>query len=220
MRSERIRRLSILLGLLGLLGWFIFAFVVTERFKNVDAIKWQGWLILFAGLPTSFFLPFWVIRGIAWAVEGFSVAKRECPFCKEKVKENAIKCMHCKSELPPPPPKKWYQNRKRLLPIFLILFALGLFAMTFTSTESQVKNAVRRSLKDPASATFGRVTLVDDRHACVDINARNAYGGFVGNQQALVEKRYDSNNDWVLMTIVDWGHSECVKWAQERAARR
>lgn len=74
MRSEGIRRLSILLGLLGLLGWIIFAFVVTECFTDV---KLQGWFILFIGLPTSFFLPFWVVRGIAWVVEGFRSDKPE-----------------------------------------------------------------------------------------------------------------------------------------------
>ncbi len=71
MRTEGIRRLSILLGLLGLLGWIIFALVVTEFFKNANSIELQGWLILFAGLPTSFFFPFWIVRGIAWVVEGF-----------------------------------------------------------------------------------------------------------------------------------------------------
>lgn len=72
MRSEGMRRLSILLGLLGLLGWIIFALVVFDR---ANSIEWQGWLILIAGLPTSFFFPFWIVRGIAWVVEGFKSDK-------------------------------------------------------------------------------------------------------------------------------------------------
>lgn len=52
------------------------------------------------------------------------MANRACPFCKEKVKANAIICKHCKSELPPLPPKKWYQTWKGL---FLISFVLGIF---------------------------------------------------------------------------------------------
>jgi len=71
MRSEGMRRLSILLGLLGLLGWIIFALVVTECFSGFNLINWQEWIILLAGLPTSFLLPFWGVRGIAWVVEGF-----------------------------------------------------------------------------------------------------------------------------------------------------
>ena len=76
-RSEGVRRLSILLGFLGLLGWIIFALVATECFKDAESIKWQGWLILLAGTPASFFLPFWVVRGIAWVVEGFRSDKPE-----------------------------------------------------------------------------------------------------------------------------------------------
>jgi hypothetical protein len=56
------------------------------------------------------------------------MAKRECPFCKEKVQEKATICKHCKSELPPLPPKKWYQTWKGLL---LVLFILWVLAQVF-----------------------------------------------------------------------------------------
>ena len=56
------------------------------------------------------------------------MAKRICPFCKEKVKENATICKHCRSELPALPPKKWYQTWKGLL---LVLFLLGIIAQAF-----------------------------------------------------------------------------------------
>lgn len=62
------------------------------------------------------------------------MAKRECPFCKEKVKENALICMHCKSDLPPLPPKKWYQTWKGLL---LILFGLGIFSNAFNDQTAK-----------------------------------------------------------------------------------
>ena len=55
------------------------------------------------------------------------MAKRVCPFCKEKVKEDALICMHCRSELPPlppQPPKEWYQTWKGF---FIIMFVLGIF---------------------------------------------------------------------------------------------
>jgi len=66
MRSKGAHRLSILLGLFGLLGWVVFVLVVTECFKTASSIPWQGWSILIAGTPTSFFIPFWVTRAIAW----------------------------------------------------------------------------------------------------------------------------------------------------------
>lgn len=62
------------------------------------------------------------------------MAKRECPFCKEKVKENATICKHCKSELPPLPPKKWYQTWKGLL---LILAVLGIFGRAFDDRSAK-----------------------------------------------------------------------------------
>ncbi|PXF50650.1 MAG: hypothetical protein C4B57_11865 [Deltaproteobacteria bacterium] len=70
------------------------------------------------------------------------MAKRICPFCKEKVKENATICKHCGSKLPALPPKKWYQTWKGLL---LVLFLLGIIAQTFkeqpTSPPSQSSSA-------------------------------------------------------------------------------
>lgn len=55
------------------------------------------------------------------------MANRVCPFCKEKVNEQATICKHCRSELPPlppPPPKQWYQTWKGF---FIIMFVLGIF---------------------------------------------------------------------------------------------
>jgi hypothetical protein len=56
------------------------------------------------------------------------MATRKCPFCKEKVREDAMLCKHCKSELPPLPPKKWYQTWWGLL---LVLFGLMIIANVF-----------------------------------------------------------------------------------------
>ena len=56
------------------------------------------------------------------------MATRKCPFCKEKVREDAMLCKHCKSKLPPLPPKKWYQTWWGLL---LVLFGLMIIANVF-----------------------------------------------------------------------------------------
>jgi hypothetical protein len=94
-------------------------------------------------------------------IEGKNMAKRECPFCKENVKESAIICMHCKSELPQLPPKKWYQTWKGLL---LILFVLGIFVQAFddhsakstTSTLTKTTNSIatNSSNQEPAGKTI------------------------------------------------------------------
>ncbi|KFO66594.1 hypothetical protein ER57_16435 [Smithella sp. SCADC] len=62
------------------------------------------------------------------------MATRKCPFCKEKVKEDAMLCKHCKNELPPLPPKKWYQTWWGLL---LVLFGLMIIANAFGLKTNQ-----------------------------------------------------------------------------------
>lgn len=53
------------------------------------------------------------------------MAKRECPFCKEKVLEKATLCKHCRSALPPPPPKKWYRTPGGLILLVFALIVIG-----------------------------------------------------------------------------------------------
>ena len=52
--------------------------------------------------------------------------------------------------------------------------------------RKEVEVGVRRSLKDPDSARFGKfVATVDDKgkvHVCGYVNAKNSYGGFTGEK--------------------------------------
>jgi len=74
------------------------------------------------------------------------MAKRVCPFCKEKVKINATICKHCRSELPPLPPKKWY---KKWWSILFILFGLGILANIATQQQSQVTKPTSETEQKP-----------------------------------------------------------------------
>lgn len=88
------------------------------------------------------------------------MAKRECPFCKEKVQEKATICKHCKSELPPLPPKKWYQTWKGFI---LILFILLIFVRVFkvgpthqsTNTSVTSKDVTHQSPKADVAPSSG-----------------------------------------------------------------
>jgi len=62
------------------------------------------------------------------------MAKRICPYCKEKVKSDAVICKHCKSNLPPLPPKKWYQTWGGFL---LIIFILAIFVRIFNDSAEK-----------------------------------------------------------------------------------
>lgn len=79
------------------------------------------------------------------------MAKRICPFCKEKVIENATICKHCKSELPalpPRPPKEWYQTWTGFL---MILLVLGVIVQAYEqpSTLTSSQNSSVQSVPTP-----------------------------------------------------------------------
>jgi len=109
------------------------------------------------------------------------MANRICPFCKEKVKESATICKHCKSELPalpPPPPKKWYQT---WVGFFMILIALGIISNQFgektspTSSQGTSTPSTPSTNKDNISNEIK--PTIDEKKALQDSyfgNFRNA----------------------------------------------
>jgi len=64
MKKEGVRRLSIFVGILGLLIWT--GLVINGEYTR-DLIG----LGVIAGFPLSFLLPFWIVRGIDWVKDGF-----------------------------------------------------------------------------------------------------------------------------------------------------
>jgi len=72
--------------------------------------------------------------------------------------------------------------------------------------EDELKKAVLRSLKDPDSAKFGTIRDLHDKKACITVNARNAYGGYTGDQQAILIK---TGNKWDVLGIHDISSNDC-----------
>lgn len=86
--------------------------------------------------------------------------------------------------------------------------------------EEVAKALVRKSLKDPDSAKFGKFTIAISstpkqekdqgkpmRFICLTVNARNAFGGYTGDQQAYVV-RLDEH--WKVLKIENESHEECI----------
>ena len=74
--------------------------------------------------------------------------------------------------------------------------------------KQELVNIVLNSLKDPESAKFGDVVLIDHGNgACVEVNARNAFGGYTGLQQAMLMKV--DNIGWQLLDIRDVSLDVC-----------
>lgn len=77
------------------------------------------------------------------------------------------------------------------------------------STETYARKAVLDSLKDPDSARFGKFTEVTSTTACLNVNARNAFGGYTGDQVAFLLK---ADNKWVVVSFEKkLSHAQCIE---------
>ena len=61
-------------------------------------------------------------------------------------------------------------------------------------TQERIEAAVRAKLKDPDSARFSAARLVAGDMACVAVNAKNSFGGYVGSRDFLLRRLGDQ---WV-----------------------
>lgn len=77
MRLEGTRRLSLFLGTLGSIGWLIFVLIATEFFDDAASIPPKGWFIMLAGIPLFFIIPYGLVKGVAWVVDGFKRDKQK-----------------------------------------------------------------------------------------------------------------------------------------------
>jgi hypothetical protein len=73
MRTEGLKRLGIVLGVLAAFAWVILSAVVSEGFAKVQPL---GWVIFIVGIPASFGATFLLIRGIDWVIAGFGAGSK------------------------------------------------------------------------------------------------------------------------------------------------
>lgn len=97
------------------------------------------------------------------------------------------------------------------------IFLLPFFLIACGGAESEAKNAVLKSLKDPDSAKFSKFTNIDDKAACLTVNARNSMGGYTGDQQASLIKQ---EGQWIVVGIDKFAHELCVKIMSDFAAKK
>jgi hypothetical protein len=91
---------------------------------------------------------------------------------------------------------------------FTLISMLIFLSGCLNNEESAVKKAVLNGLKDPESAKFGKFKLIDDERACITVNAKNAFGGYTGDQQAFVMKKSGS---WFFLTTGDISQDKCAE---------
>lgn len=95
-------------------------------------------------------------------------------------------------------------------------------AAAIKKDEDDAKNALRARLKDPDSAKFGKFTIAGKLNggqtACLTYNARNSFGGYAGDQEAIMAKFKDGENAvWVAAMMGDeipgraLSHEKCIE---------
>lgn len=90
-----------------------------------------------------------------------------------------------------------------------VMGKLGIGSLGGLGEEGKMQEVVRASLKDPDSAKFGKMTRVTDKRACLTVNAKNALGGYTGDQQAYLLK---SEDQWEVIYIEDkLSHTDCIE---------
>lgn len=104
--------------------------------------------------------------------------------------------------------------------VFKILLVI-LFSVLLSGCgdESNIKAAVKKDLKDPDSAKFGKITIFTAKDkkdqkgntinaACATVNAKNGFGGYTGDKQAYLLK---IDGEWTFVTFVGDSHALCVR---------
>lgn len=96
--------------------------------------------------------------------------------------------------------------KKTLISILIyIIFTNITFALGFEQAE--IKKAVVNVLKDPNSVIFGDLEIKGET-ACIEVNAKNAFGGYTGKQEAILAK---IEGKWLVAAIEkDISHALCV----------
>jgi hypothetical protein len=132
------------------------------------------------------------------------MAKRVCPFCKEKAKINATVCNHCRSELPPLPPKKWYKTGWGILIIFLGLCILMNAIFGNDTKQSQVTKptgkTVQRTAQSPKKTDLEILTEIENRVKQFQSHLRKYY--------PEDDMQRTLSDDLRKITIAEFGYSK------------
>lgn len=97
--------------------------------------------------------------------------------------------------------------------VISILFAVGCDGLKSDSYKSKAdaKEAIYKVLKDPDSAKFGDFTMEVSGSislACFTVNAKNSYGGYVGDRVFSLFRQFDE--PWEVISSKDKSHMSCV----------
>ena len=90
------------------------------------------------------------------------------------------------------------------------------FSQPNLEQKSNIKNAVKESMFDPYSAVFEEVTIINNKFACVGVNGKNRFGGYVGKKQAVVA---NVGERWLYLRSEDISHENCKSIVKDLLAK-
>lgn len=82
--------------------------------------------------------------------------------------------------------------------MFTLAITLTITGCNMSLFDTPIESAVRKELKDPGSAIFKDELRVDSR-ACLWVNAKNSFGGYVGGKYAHLVNL--GKNHWYVETL-------------------
>lgn len=121
---------------------------------------------------------------------------------------------------------------KKLLPCVIALCSIiaaqahaATIPDSFKPTKEErtiFESIVKKSLKDPDSAVFGDAFRTDknasgNRIACIEVNAKNSYGGYTGFQSAFL---FNTGGGWEIQSIDEDNSEGICKAMLETAIKR
>jgi len=92
------------------------------------------------------------------------------------------------------------------------LLLASLLLLVGCGEKYQSQEAVKKILKDPHSVKFSQFTAVNDRHYCLEFNAKGGFGGYTGRQQATI---FVTDSGWYVIGIRKEAHETCVEIARK-----
>jgi len=72
-RSEGIKRITLIISVLSVIGWVSYVGVASNGFSQVRLI---GWLIFVGGLFIACFIPQLICKAVYWVIDGFKEDKK------------------------------------------------------------------------------------------------------------------------------------------------
>lgn len=88
---------------------------------------------------------------------------------------------------------------------------MGKLGLGRFGVEGKIHDAARAGLIDPDSAKFGKLTVIG-KLACLTVNSKNAFGGYAGDQQAVL---LETEGKWEVVNLEKATHDTCLKVIQK-----